>query len=305
MARTELRVGGYAPIGSVHSRALEHLRDYVQDGSDGSINVDVLYNVMDLGRPANGLINMVATDELDLAYMSTSYFGTDVPEINALEVPYLFPSLTAAHRALDGDLGHALTDAVARRLDLCVLGFWDNGFRHLTNAVGPIRSPDDCAGLTIRLQPNRIHEALASAWGMTPITAELSDGIAMITSGAVNAQENPLANTVAYGVQHTHVTMSAHLYGARVVFAGPDWEDHYGEVGAAVIRDGVRSAIEFQRIEAEKYEAVLRKQLEDEGRQFVDLTTEEMEAFKRAARPVIEAALEELPADLRTLLTKI
>jgi TRAP-type C4-dicarboxylate transport system substrate-binding protein len=304
MARTELRVGGYAPIGSVHSLALEHFRDFMHDQSNGSVHVDILYNIMDLDQPVGALIDMAGAGELDLTYMSASYFGDDVSEMNALEIPYLFPTLSDAHRALDGELGRALTDAVSRKINLSVLGFWDNGFRHLTNSVRPIRSPADCEGLTIRLQPNQIHEALARSWGMTPITAELSEGIAMITSGAVNAQENPLANSVAYGVPHTHITMSAHLYGARAVLAGPDWQDRFDAKTATMIRDGARSAIEFQRGAAEAYEAVLRKNLEDEGRQFVDLSPEENEAFRSAASDVIADAYAELPSELRAALPK-
>ena len=137
---------------------------------------------------------------------------------------------------------------------------------------------------------------------MTPVAADLNEGIALIMSGAVNAQENPLANSVAYGVQHTHITMSAHLYGARAVLAGPNWQDRFDADTAAMISDGARSAIEFQRTAAEAYEAVLRENLEAEGRQFVDLSREESAAFRSAASDVIAAARAELPSGLRAAL---
>ena len=60
------------------------------------------------------------------------------------------------------------------------------------------------------------------------MAVELSEGIQMISRLDVDAQENPLANTVAYGVDrvHRHITMTGHLYGARGLFAHrPTWDD--------------------------------------------------------------------------------
>ena len=154
-----------------------------------------------------------------MCYFSSSYLGDRVPELNVLETPFLFTDLAAAHRALDGELGQALARSgrVPRRFE--VLGFWDNGFRH-DNRLRPIRAPEDCRGMTVRLQPNAIHEELIRSWGAIPVAAELSAGIQLISRLEVDAQENP-PNTVAYGVDrvHRHVTMTGHLYGARGLFS--------------------------------------------------------------------------------------
>ena len=302
MAKTHLRVGGYAPKASVHSTALDHFAEFMDQGSDGDVVVDVLYNIMDLGRPAPDLFDLVESGDLTWCYMSTSYLGSTVPEINALEIPYLFDSLGDAHDALDGALGDIIGRAVTRNRGFEVLGYWDNGFRHLTNSVRPITSPADCAGLSIRLQPNHLHEELTRAWGMDPIGAELSAGIELITSGTVDAQENPLANTVAYGVTHRHITMSAHLYGARGVFANPNMLSNLDQAVLNLLHEGVQSAISFQRREAALYEQTLRIELEREGRQFVDLPPGASQAFADAATHVIAAAHSELPAEVTAAL---
>lgn len=302
MSATEIRVGGYAPAASVHGRALDHFAEFVRRESNGEISVEVMYNVMDSGRPMADLLDMVISGELTWCYFSTSYLGGSVPAVDALEIPFLFDTLGDAHSALDGAFGAALSSAVAAVHPVDVLGYWDNGFRHLTNCERPIRTPADCAGLSIRLQPNRIHAALMEGWGMKPFPVELSEGIRMIDAGEVDAQENPLANTRAYGVSHHHVTLSAHLYGARALLANRAAMGELGGPTADLVGRAARDAIEFQRAAAQRYEVDLRRDFEIEGRQVVDLTSAERTAFVDAARPVIDQARSEVPRDLLCLL---
>ena len=64
----------------------------------------------------------------------------------------------AVWRALDGELGALFTRGMHEATTpFRVLGLWDNGFRHLTNKVRPIRTPDDCRGLRIRTQASALH----------------------------------------------------------------------------------------------------------------------------------------------------
>lgn len=46
---------------------------------------------------------------------------------------------------------------LSARTGLKLLGIWDYGFRHITNARGPIRSPADCAGHRLRIVLNDLH----------------------------------------------------------------------------------------------------------------------------------------------------
>jgi TRAP-type C4-dicarboxylate transport system substrate-binding protein len=212
----------------------------------------------------------------------------------------LFADLASAHRALDGELGEALARAVRATTGFEVLGFWDNGFRHMTNRLRPIRTPEDCRGMKVRLQPNAIHEELMRSWGAIPVAVELSAGIQLISSLEVDAQENPLANTVAYGVDlvHRHVTMTGHLYGARGLFSHRQtWEDI--EPGLRdVVSKATRSAIDVQRRAAAAMESTLRARLEDDGVEFVDLTDVERSVFVEISGPAMALAHRDLSEDL-------
>ena len=295
MREVRIEVGGYAPEDSTHSRAVARFAERFRDGLaelGASGGCSITGNILDAGRPAADLLAMVEAGELTWCYFSSSYLGSRVPELNALEVPFLFDGLESVHAALDGEFGSWLTAATERRTGFEVLGYWDNGFRHLTNRLRPVRRSADVAGMSVRLQPNDIHRRMVEAWGGEGRPVDLSEGIRIITEGEVDAQENPLANTVAYGVDqvHTHVTMTGHLYGARGLYAHRSTMESLDSDVADLVRRCARDAITFQRVAAAEYEAELRTRLEGQGVAFVDLTADERAQFVAATADVIAAA---------------
>jgi TRAP-type C4-dicarboxylate transport system substrate-binding protein len=306
MSPKTLWVGGYGPEQSSHGEGLRAFREYVVTATSGDLEVEVTWNIMDEGRPNTDLFDLVESGQMFLCYFSSSYLGDRVVELNVLETPFLFDDLDMAHRALDGDLGHSLRSAVRSKTPLEVLGFWDNGFRHMTNLKHPIHTPSDCRGLSVRMQPNTIHEALIRAWGAIPVAVELSEAIQLIVSRSVDAQENPLANTVAYGVDKVHpfVTMTGHLYGARGLFANGAAYEALADDLRAVVDEAVVRAIAVQRDSAAKFEETLRHHMEIDGIEFVDLSDAEKSAFRDASQPAIELAVQSVPDHIQELVTR-
>ncbi len=289
-------VGGYAPRDTSHGAGLDAFARSVEAATGGRISVPIRWNILDDGRPAADLLDLVGTGELAMCYFSTSYLGHRVEELNLLDCPYLFGDLDQAHRALDGQLGRALSHATEVRTGLVVLGYWDNGFRHLTNRIHPVRVPDDVHGMRVRLQPNRIHESMVSAWGAVPVAVDLARGIDLMRTGEVDAQENPLANTVAYGVHllHPHATLTGHLYGARGIYANPDRLASLSRSDRDHVMAAVETAVAVQRRRAAEDEERLLRQLSETGTAFVVPTAEERDEFHRRSMPVIDRLRSEL-----------
>jgi TRAP-type C4-dicarboxylate transport system substrate-binding protein len=299
-----IRLGGYAPADSTHGRALDRIAAGLRDGLGDEVTVEIDYNVLDSGRPAQALLGDVEAGRTTLCFFSTSYLADRVPGLEIIDLPYVFASLAQAHAALDGTLGAALSERTRRATGLLPLGYWDNGFRHLSNRTRDVHTPDDCRGLRVRLQPNRAHAAFFRALDAEPVCNDLREGIAMLMSGELDAQENPLANFVTYGVHtvHPHLTMTGHVYGARGVYASAvvlaDWAPRAREV----LADAVAAAVAQQREDAAETETRLRERLTGEGTRIVDLGDDEHAAFRTAAEPVLAHARAELGDDLWGLL---
>jgi TRAP-type C4-dicarboxylate transport system substrate-binding protein len=223
-----------------------------------------------------------------------------LPRRSGPDLPYVFGSLEHAHRCLDGALGAALSDRTRAATGLAPLGYWDNGFRHLSNRSREVRTPEDCRGLRVRLQPNWAHDRLFRELGAVPVANDLRVGIARLRSGELDAQENPFANFVAYGIHelHPYVTLTGHVYGARGVYASAvqlrDWSDD----DLAVLRTAVAAAIDEQRAAAARVETELQEWLTARGTKIHSLTDDETAAFREAAAPVVAAAVPQVGSAL-------
>jgi TRAP-type C4-dicarboxylate transport system substrate-binding protein len=295
-----LRLGGYGPPDSTHGRGLARIAELFRRLVGAEVDVEIEYNVLDAGRQASDLLDEVEAGGFTLCYFSTSYLSGRVPDLGIVDLPYLFKSLEHAHRVLDGELGHELSERTSRSTGLVPLAYWDNGIRHLSNRVRSVLTPEDCAGLRIRLQPSWAHESYFRALGAVPVCVDLRHGIEMLRSGAVDAQENPLANFAAYGVHrlHRHLTLTAHAYGARGLYASARQLAGWPEDHRRALAQAASQAAREQRTAAEKADLDLEAWLEGEGCSVVRLTSGQRSLFEAAAEPVLELARRRLDARL-------
>jgi TRAP-type C4-dicarboxylate transport system substrate-binding protein len=267
------------------------------------VDVEIEYNVLDGGRQARELLDDVEAGRVTLCYFSTSYLAERVPEVGIVDLPYLFESLDRAHRVLDGEFGREISERTSRSTGLVPLGYWDNGIRHLSNSLRPIVAPADCAGLRIRLQPSWAHESYFRALGAVPVSADLRQGIEMLRSGAVDAQENPLANFVTYGIHqlHRHLTLTAHAFGARGLYASAVQLAGWPEDHRRALTQAAALAVREQRTDALRSEHGLQVWLGGTGCAMVELTADQRAAFEAAAQPVLERARRRLGGRLLDL----
>ncbi|MGH7860989.1 MAG: TRAP transporter substrate-binding protein [Candidatus Dormibacteraceae bacterium] len=304
MSPLQIRLGGYGPSETSHSQGLRSIAEGLRLTLGAAVEVEIDYNILDSGRPAHELLDDVEAGRLTAAYFSTSYLVARVPELAVIDLPYIFTSLEHAHRSLDGELGRVLSERTRASTGLDPLGYWDNGFRHLSSRDREVRRPADCQGLRVRLQPNWAHQCFFEALGAIPVPTDLRDGIAMIKSGAVDAQENPLANFVAYGVDqvHHHLTLTAHAYGARGLYLSSRQSQSWPAGIRAALASAVAAAIPRQRITAARSERELLGQLVAAGTRLVDPRPDDLAAFRVLAGPVAQRARHELGGALLDLI---
>jgi TRAP-type transport system periplasmic protein len=300
----QVRLGGYAPQGSTHANGLDRIAHELRSELGDRVEVEIAYNILDTGRQIGGLLEDVEAGLTTLCFFSSSYLADRVPELGIIDLPYVFDSLQHAHRLLDGEFGAALTAATERVTEYVVMGYWDNGFRHLSNRLRDIRTPADLAGMSVRLQPNWAHEDLIRELGGEPVRTDLRDGARMLATGELDAQENPFANFIAYGMHevHPYVSMTGHVYGARGLYASRRQLADWPEDAVAALRRACRLAVVQQRAEAEQKELELRRKLEADGLRILDLTEDEMALFRAAAVPVLAKARSRFDDHLWALL---
>ena len=300
----QIRMGGFGPPTTTHSRALKIIGDHLTAGFGGAVDVKYLWNVMDFGYRADDLLWMAEQGILTLAYQSTSYLTERVPELELTDLPFLFDGLEQARAAMDGALGAHLSRKIEDHFGYRLLGYFENGFRHVTNRLRPVRTPADMAGMRIRLMPSQMHCRTFELLGAIPFPCDLKPGLEAIMSGAVDAQENPLANTVDYGAHkaHRHITLTGHCYASRGIYCNRAAFDSWPEALQTGMKKAAREAILAQRQLAVREEEIAGKTLEGAGCEIVKLTREERQAFARAVKPLHDEARKRFGEEMFALL---
>jgi C4-dicarboxylate-binding protein DctP len=258
---TTLRIAGYQGDASVHTRALRRFAETLAP----KMGVEMIPDITKAGQPAATLLTQVESGEIDGCYFASSYLAGRIPALGLFDIPFAATDRAETYGRLDGATGDRLASAVAAASRYRVLGFWDNGFRHLSNRLRAIRTPADCRGLKLRTLDNALHQEVFAALGFVPMTIDVKDLPAAVANQTVDAQENPLTNLVNFNLHATHrfVSLTAHFLGvalllvnrARYEALSPAEQEHV----TAAARSATAAQRAFAAAEDERCLAVLRQ----------------------------------------------
>lgn len=293
------RVAGYQGPASILTQALDTLvQSLRQHGWDSGI--EFIANVTAQGEKAADLFAGVERGERHIAYMASGYLSAQVPELEVLDLPFAVQDRAQAFSALDGVAGQMLGQAVARRTGFKVLAFWDNGFRHVTNAVRPIAHPIDAQGIKIRTLDSALYRRILDAMGFEALTSDVKDLVAWVSQGTVQAQENPLTNFVGFELwrHHPHVSLTQHVFGLLLLVCPAAWYDGLNAQQREQLEEAVKAATAQQRHAAAEQDVLALNELQERGVQVLAPQEIDLEAFRSAVQAVDQQARAKLPAEL-------
>jgi|SRR5947209_841373 len=284
----QIRMGGYGPASTSFSRALQRIGDRLAAQFGDGLEVKYVWNVMELGYRADDILWLVEHGLLTLGYQSSSYLTERVTELGMLDLPFLFSRSETARAAIDGALGAVLARKIEERVNYRIVGWFENGFRHISNRVRAVRAPADLKGLRMRVLPSEVQARTFELLGALPMRMDLTEAIERIKAGSIDAQENPLSNTVTYGVHkfHRFHTLSNHFYISRPIFVNRTAFDAWPADLQRALRDAVTEAVAFQRKLHEQEEADARTAIEAAGGEIAELSAGEHAAFAAAVQPL-------------------
>lgn len=304
--KRQLRFGGYGPATTCFSLALKRIGDALEAQFGDDLEVKYVWNIMDLGYRSEDILWLVESGILTLGYQSSSYLSDRVPQLGLVDLPFMFRDKAAARAAFDDELGKTLAASIEAACDYRILGWLENGFRHLSNCRRPVRTPGDMKGMTIRTLPSDVHVETFAALGAVPLKWDLTQALAAIVAGTIDAQENPLANTVTYGAHRYHRfhTLTGHFYISRPLFAHRAMFDALPPEMRAAFRAAVRDAVVCQRTLAEEEERDALAAIEAQGCTIERLHPAEQAAFELAVADFKARMLSMFDPALVALTTK-
>ena len=222
-----------------------------------------------------------------------------VPEIGLLGLPFLFEDLPSAWEVLDGEVGNML-DERAQEAGLKVLGFWDNGIRHVSHVSKHVATPPELDGMKIRTPPDQMTVDIFEALGAAPAPLAFSELPTALQSGVFDGQENPLTNIYSSKIHEItpYITLTGHKYESTPVVAGLSWWSGLDESVQECAMRATSEAGELQRRLSLEGDESLRPTMEAEGVKFAEA---DVAAYQEATSSVYDEYAEKYPELVETL----
>ncbi|MEJ2136481.1 MAG: TRAP transporter substrate-binding protein, partial [Desulfofustis sp.] len=155
--------------------------------------------------------------------MPSSIMSSIASEAGLFDMPFLVKDrahLNRIEHAIFWPMIHPAIEAKGYQ----VIGFWENGVRHITNNVKPINTPADLAGLKIRTPKSTWRVKMFSAWGANPTPMAFSEVFVGLQTGVIDGQENPYTNIAGAKLNEVqkYLSVTGHVYTPSYLTAGKD-----------------------------------------------------------------------------------
>lgn len=243
-----LKFSHYGTLQDTVHAAAERFKDLVEVGTDGELKVEIHPN-NELGN-APTVLQGIRLGTIDIGIVGNPYFTSFEPEMNVLDLPFLFDGPKHAYKVFDGEIGRAILDKLEQH-GMKGLALWEIGFRNITNNVRPIRTPADLDGLKIRTTPNPAHIKAFELLGANPTPMNFAELYMALQTGAVDGQENPAHHIYAsrFHEVQKHLSMTRHAYTAAPLVMNLQTFNGLPEDQRNVIMEGALEAAKFERKE--------------------------------------------------------
>lgn len=237
---------------------------------------------------------------LHMGVITNAPIASIAPAFQINDMPFLYANEQVAHRALDGKLGQALMDKLAKK-KIVGLGFAEGGFRQMINNVRPVKMPKDVEGIKWRVMQNPVYIGMFRALGGNAVPMAWGETFTAVQQGTVDGLEIPIAviqNNGFYEVTK-YLSLTNHTYSALGVLVSQKVWDQLGAEQQKVFRSAAAEAIANQRrLNAENVGKLLKK-LETEGMKVNKVA--DPAAFQAKVQPVYQEFKPSIGEDIFSL----
>lgn len=280
-----LQLGHALTEGTPASDLIEDMAAEVEEKTDGRIVFDIYPNSL-LGSETE-MLEQVQLGAMDSAAIMVGSMQALDMRMAIEDLPYMWKDIDHARAAYKGEFGEYLADIMAEQ-GMTKIGYLEWGYRHITNNRGPIVEPRDMDGLNIRVAETKLRIDAFEQMGAMPTVMAFSEVYGALQQGAIDAQENPLANIVLpklYEVQD-YFSLTGHFYNTVMLVVKTDvWEEISSEDQEIILAEAERIQEEVNAKNDEQEEAYIQE-LKSQGMQVNEDVN--IETFREQMLPVYE-----------------
>jgi TRAP-type transport system periplasmic protein len=275
-----------------HGLGAQRFADLVQQKSGGKMKVST-FGSGTLGGDAQ-VISSLQGGTVDMTMVSPGLLVGLAKEYALLDLPFLFNNYKEVDAVLDGPVGKKLLDKLPDK-GLVGLGYWDHGFRNVTNSKRPITKLDDLVGLKIRVIQIALFIEMFNTMGANAVPMSFTELYTALETKTVDGQENPLATVEAskfYEVQK-FASLTQHVYNPLVtIFSKKTW-DRLSPDERRIIQDAANEAGAYERKVSRETNEKAAEVLRGKGMAVNAIAPQEIDRMREKVKPVTDKFVKE------------
>lgn len=260
--------------------------DLVYERTDGRIKILVKCDA-ELGSEMQ-VIEQLKYGGIAFARVSLSQLAEYVPEMNILQMPFLYTDSDHMWRVLGGEIGDSFLDETAE-YGVVGLSWYDAGARNFYSTK-PITRIRDLAGMTIRVQESALMADMITALGATPMKIVYSDVYSALEQGIVDGAENnwPSYQSTKHYKVAKYYTIDEHTRVPEIQLCSKVIWDQLDDSDRQIISECAKESALYERNLWQDREKSSREIAEKSGITVYELSAEEKQRFRDAVMPVYE-----------------
>jgi tripartite ATP-independent transporter DctP family solute receptor len=263
--------------------------EIVKQKSGGKINVKLF-----AGGALGGDLQTVSALQggtVEMTVLNAGLLASQVKEFSAMDIPFLFNNSKEAFAVMDSDFAKRLLNRLSDK-NLIGLGYWDLGFRNVTNSKRPITKLEDFSGLKLRVLQLPTYINLFNTVGANAVPMPFTELYAALETHAVDGQDNPV--TVIYNSKFNEVqkylSLTRHTYNPQVLLISKKFWSQLSPDEQKLITASAAEATQYQRKVSLDREAGALEALKKAGMQVNELSPAEIARIRDKVKPVIDKA---------------
>lgn len=217
--------------------------------------------------------------------LPSSVMSSVSDEFGVFEMPYIIKDRDHMKR-VQAELGDTFQKAVQAK-GYRILGYFENGFRHITNNTRPIVKPEDLAGVKLRTPKGAWRVKMFKLYGANPTPMAFSEVFTALQTGVIDGQENPYAQIASAKFQEVqkYLSITGHVYTPAYVLVS---DKHY-----AKLPEDVRAGLEKCAADTQGFVYETAARLETElldviKKAGVEVNNADNDAFIKASKPIYD-----------------
>lgn len=261
--------------------------ELVAEESNGNVTIDVFPNDQLAGGNGSKGIEMIADGAVDLAAYAAGVMAVMDEHLLIATIPWTFNNYQEARQIIDSTGGQYYAKILATQ-GITYIGSCHNGFRQITNGKHAVKTPEDVAGLKIRVPGGEVYFKFWRAFNADPVAMSWSEAFTAIQQGTIDGQENgfSVTNSAKVNEIQKYMTVWNYTYENYLFVANTEIFNSLETKTQELIKAKALEACEWGRQLVENDEENLRKKFEEGGMEVTVLSPEQLKPFQEKVQGV-------------------